>query len=113
MKTRTNLMLAVVAGLVIPAMFAQGPATVTGSWEAKGWDEKLHLQLDLDNVRGRWNMGFTVPWSDVRGISATTFSEEGEQVRFELARDAGVTTFEGRVHDKRASGDFQIGRAHV
>jgi hypothetical protein len=88
-------------------------STVEGTWSARvyvsdreGADAtpKLQLQMNIDSGRsGGWdNWGQSMPLAAFTGLPRNL--DPRQDVRFELRRDAGVVTFDGRFENERGVG---------
>jgi hypothetical protein len=91
---------------------ASGPAR--GTWTAHpararaGASEpasRLQLELRREGKTGRSNHSFPVSVAELSGLGASQLVGRAD-VRFELRRDAGTLSFEGRFDEGRGAGHF-------
>ena len=78
-------------------------------WKVAGEGTAHIVQLGLrrrGGGRGNWNSAFPVPLTELRGLSAAQIDGPRSEVRFELMRDAGTLTFEGRFQEGEGAGHF-------
>ncbi len=118
---KSGLALAAAAFLVSP----YGPALLvrsddtTGRWEAELRDGAdrcglkddglcLQLTLRLGSRLNRSTWGFPVSVDDFSGLAARADDYSAPEVHFELRRDAGIVTFEGRFDEGDGRGDFSF-----
>lgn len=91
-------------------------ATKAGRWEAEltlryrdGGPRQLWV--DFQSRRDRWrdrsDFGFRIKAADLTGLAASGSQWTGD-ARFELRRDAGVITFEGRFEDGAGEGTYRF-----
>jgi hypothetical protein len=91
-------------------------ATKSGRWEAElalryrdGGPRQLWV--DFENRRDRWrdrsDFGFRIKAADLAGLTASDPRWSGA-ARFELRREAGVITFEGRFEDGAGEGTYRF-----
>src|SRR5215208_239543 len=97
--------------LAAPALRAQPDSSREGLWtlDADVSDRDAYLRLDMERhgTWGNWSTGSRVPFERLRGLTrAQSESAEGQNVRFELPRDAGTLRFEGWMRRGRGSGHF-------
>jgi hypothetical protein len=78
-------------------------------WKVAGDESAAVVQLSLRRSgmrRGDWNSSFMLPLTDLRGLTVAQMGGGRSEVRFELPRDAGTMTFEGRFQDASGAGHF-------
>ena len=87
---------------------ADGP--IVGDWSAKFMSHGDTACLDLEVQRSSWGhhntWGNTHKISDFVGLDANIATAKDSPAHFELRRDAGVMSFDGRFHNGEGSGKF-------
>jgi hypothetical protein len=87
-------------------------ATVEGTWSTRtrtdedDGEQQIRLNMELDDDTGTW--GWRVDPTDLDGLSFSQFDSDVDDARFELVRDAGTVSFEGRIRDGRGDGTFSF-----
>jgi len=111
-KTTTRIV-ALAAALTLALPLAAQAQSIRGTWDSKVWTREGkngangldYVQLNL-RIDDRWNTGFSMPVSDLSGLSLADARGDADDVSFTLPREAGTVTFEGRVRDGRGTGTF-------
>ena len=93
---------------------AQGPARGVwtadlSEWTSSDAGKATFVQLRLERrgrARGSWNSSFPVPLSELAGLKESDLRAAKTDVRFELRRDAGTVSFEGRFDGGEGAGHF-------
>jgi hypothetical protein len=94
---------------------AQGPArggvwtAGISQWTSSDAGPATFVQLRLERrglTRGSWNSSFPVPLSELSGLKESDLHAAKSDVRFELRRDAGTVSFDGRFDGGEGAGHF-------
>ncbi|WP_257459349.1 hypothetical protein [Archangium lipolyticum] len=75
-------------------------APLASTWTGKVLDDRVSLNLRFEE---RGQMGFTVPRSALKGLSTA----EGD-TKFQLVREAGTVSFEGRFSGGEGAGHYRF-----
>jgi hypothetical protein len=96
------------------AVDSEGPARGVwtaglSQWTSSDAGKATFVQLRLERrglSRGSWNSSFPVPLSDLVGLKEGDLGAAKTDVRFELRRDAGTVSFDGRFDGGEGAGHF-------
>ena len=84
--------------------------SIRGDWRAKFMSGKDCACFDLEVQRSSWGhrqtWGNTHKISEFAGLDSSIATAKDAAVHFELRRDAGIISFDGRFHDGEGSGKF-------
>ena len=80
----------------------------TGSWTARvAEDGALRLEVSRWDEEGSWRSGVSLTPDATVGILAAAGRNDGV-VEFDLAREAGTLSFQGRLRGDRGTGEFRF-----
>ncbi len=116
---RTLAALAAGVAVVIVAAAAGGPALsadgLRGLWTAErsrwkvdtgGTATIVQLSLRRTGGKGHWNSSFSVPRTELEGLTDSILDAGKSDAAFAWKRDAGVFTLEGRFQNGEGAGHF-------
>ena len=100
------------AVLTMRPLRSRADDSIQGDWHARFISETNCVCIDLEVERSSWghrsNWGNTHKISDFSGLDANIATAKDSPVHFELRRDAGIMSFDGRFHDGQGSGKFSF-----
>ncbi|MGH7731359.1 MAG: hypothetical protein ACRENJ_08930 [Candidatus Eiseniibacteriota bacterium] len=112
--TRSRALLAAIGSLMLAipsaARAADEPAA-RGQWMLEWRDDKERVQMNFTWRRpdgsGQWR-GDEIPLARLDGLTAEQLDARPSAVRFEIRRDAGTFTCEGRAGDGAGAGLYEL-----
>ena len=100
------------AVLTMRPLRSRADDSIQGDWSAKFMSRGDTACIDLEVERSSWGhhntWGNTHKISDFVGLDATLATAKDAAVHFELRRDAGIMSFDGRFHDGEGKGKFSF-----
>ncbi|HYO51698.1 hypothetical protein [Archangium sp.] len=89
------------AAVLLWALSALAAAPYTGTWMATPLEDKLMMNF---RFKEHGQMGLTLPRSAFQGLNTA----DGADTKFQLAREAGTLSFEGRFSGGEGAGHYQF-----